>query len=119
MRIAVGTTDGVSVSGHLARSSAFLFFEVENGCVVGRSVRERGRDACGNHASFVDDLRGASAVLCGGIGAGAYNALAAHGITPVVAAGRHPAEEAVALYLAGKLATTDERVCLCGPGHHD
>ncbi|MCL4402403.1 MAG: hypothetical protein M1436_07055, partial [Acidobacteria bacterium] len=56
---------------------------------------------------------------CGGIGAGAYNALAAHGITPVVAAGRHPAEEAVALYLAGKLATTDERVCLCGPGHHD
>ena len=113
MKIAIGTVDGVSVCDHLARSSAFLILEIENGRIAATSVRERSRDACGNHASFVDLLAGCRAVICGGIGQGAADALSSHGIEPVVAAARYTAEEAAALYLAGKLATTSVRVCLC------
>ena len=111
--IAVGTTDGVTVCDHLARSAAFFVLEIEGGRVIGRTERAWVRDACGNHASFVEILAGCQAVLCGGIGEGAFQALAAHGIEPVVAAGTHTVEEAVSLYLAGKLATTSRRVCLC------
>ncbi len=113
MKIALGTADGVSLCDHLARSSAFLIFEIEDGRVASRSVRERNRDACGNHASFVSLLEGCRAVICGGIGQGALDSLQAHGIEPVVAAGRHSVDEALTLYLAGKLQTTSERVCLC------
>jgi predicted Fe-Mo cluster-binding NifX family protein len=112
-RIAVGTSDGVSVCEHLARSSAFIVLEAKDGQIVAGSLRQRSRAACGNHATFVELLEGCSAVLCGGIGHGAADALAAHGIEPVVTAGKHSVEEAAALYLQGKLSTTSERVCLC------
>jgi len=112
-RIAVATSDGVSLCEHLARSSAFIVLLVEDGRVTSRTTRNRATDACGNHASFVEILDGCNAVLCGGIGQGAADSLAAHGIEPLVAAGKHSVEDAVDLYLAGKLATTAERVCLC------
>ncbi len=86
---------------------------MEDGRVVSKSVRERFNGKCGNHATFVELLEGCGAVICGGIGQGAFDSLKAAGIEPVVAAGKHTAEEAAALYLAGKLATTDARVCLC------
>jgi predicted Fe-Mo cluster-binding NifX family protein len=113
MKIAVGTTDGLALCDHLARSSAFVVLEIQDRQVASKTVRERGTDACGNHKSFVDILEGCSAVLCGGIGQGAADALAAHGIEPIVAAGKHTVDEAVDLYLAGRLLTTDGRVCLC------
>ena len=113
MKIAVGTTDGVSVCDHLAHSAAFVVLEVQDGRVTSRMVRERGTDACGNHASFVEMLEGCAAVLCGGIGLGAADSLAAHGIEPVVALEKHSIDEAVTLYLSGQLVTTTGRVCLC------
>ena len=111
--IAVATADRVSVADHLAHSSAFIVLKTEDGQVVSATTRERRTDACGNHASFVEILDGCDAVLCGGIGEGAAQSLAAHGIKPVVAAAQHSVEDAVALYLAGNLATTTDRVCLC------
>jgi predicted Fe-Mo cluster-binding NifX family protein len=113
VKIAVGTTDGVAVCEHLARSSAFVVLEVQDGQVASRTIRERGTDACGNHRSFVEILEGCAAVLCGGIGQGAADALAAHGIEPIVAAAKHTIDEAVTLYLTGQLVTTTGRVCLC------
>jgi predicted Fe-Mo cluster-binding NifX family protein len=113
MRIAIATADKASVCDHLARSSAFFILDIEDGRVTSRTVRERRADACGNHASFVEILKGCNAVVCGGIGQGAADSLVAHGIRPVVAAGSHSVEDAVTRYLAGTLATTTERVCLC------
>ncbi len=112
-RIAIATADGVSVCDHLARSAAFVVVEVEDGRAASRTVRERGSGPCGNHRSFVEMLEGCNAVICGGIGQGAFDSLTACGITPVVAAHSHSIEEALTLYLAGTLATTDGRVCLC------
>jgi predicted Fe-Mo cluster-binding NifX family protein len=112
-RIAIATCDGISVSDHLARSSAFLFLDIENDAITSGTFRTRANDTCGNHASFVEMLDGAQAVICGGIGQGAADSLAAHGIVPIVIAGDHSIDEAVNRYLAGTLATTEERVCLC------
>ncbi len=111
--IAVATADRASVADHLAHSSAFIVLKAEDGQVVSTATRERKTDACGNHASFVEMLAGCDAILCGGIGEGAAQSLAAHGIRSVVAASQHSIEDAIALYLAGRLATTTERVCLC------
>lgn len=113
MMIAVATTDGLSVCDHLARSSAFIVLKLEDGKITSRSSRQRGTDACGNHKSFVELLDGCNAVICGGIGQGAADSLAAHGIAPIVAAGKHSVDGAVEVYLAGKLVTTTGRVCLC------
>jgi predicted Fe-Mo cluster-binding NifX family protein len=112
-RIAIATADGVSVCEHLARSAAFVVLEVEDGRIVSRAVRNRESGACGNHKSFVEMLEGCQAVICGGIGQGAFDSLAANGIQPVVAPGAYSVEDAARLHLAGTLATTGERVCLC------
>ncbi len=113
MNIAIGTEDGVTVCSHLARSSAFHVLETEDGRIVSRTVRERIVDGCGNHTSFVELLAGCHVVICGGIGEGAVRSLTANGIQPLVVVSAHLIDEALALYLAGKLATTSERVCLC------
>jgi predicted Fe-Mo cluster-binding NifX family protein len=113
-RIAIATADGVSVCPHLARSAAFVVVEIDGGKAVSRTARVREADQCGNHRSFVELVDGCRAVICGGIGQGAVNSLAAHGIEAIVLAAPATIEDALAGYLAGTLTTTDERVCLCG-----
>ncbi len=113
-RIAIATADGVSVCDHLARSASFLVFEIADGRVVTRAARDRGAGACGNHRGFAELAEGCRAVICGGIGTGAVNALAAHGVESIVLAERMTVEAALAGYLAATLVTTHERVCLCG-----
>ena len=112
--IGIATADGVSVCDHLARCTAVVILRIENGCVTSRSLRPRDAGPCGNHGSFTDLLAGCGAVICGGIGQGAVNALLAHGIEPIVLASALSIEDAAEGYLAGRLATTDRRVCLCG-----
>ena len=112
-RIAIATTDGISVCDHLARSASFFVVEIEAGRVVGWETRARGTDSCGNHRGFIELLAGCQAVVCGGIGQGAFNALAAHGIETIVLAEPGSVKDAIAGYVAGALVTTEERVCLC------
>jgi predicted Fe-Mo cluster-binding NifX family protein len=112
-RIAIATTDGISVCDHLARSTAFLILEIQDGVITSGTFRSRQSDACGNHAGFVEMLTGADAVICGGIGQGAVDALAAHGIESLVLGEPHSIDEAVNGFLAGNLSLTGERVCLC------
>jgi predicted Fe-Mo cluster-binding NifX family protein len=113
IRVAIATSDGQSLSAHLARSTAFAVFDLENGQILSQSVRNRDSDTCGNHRSFVEMLEGCGAVICGGIGQGAFDSLKLAGVEPVVAAGPHTIEEALKRFLAGTLVTTGERTCLC------
>jgi len=113
MRLAVGTADNSTVCEHLARSAAFVVLEIVDGKISSRSVRDRGTGACGNHKSFVELLEGCEAVLCGGIGEGAARSLISSGIRPVVAVEKHSIDEAVTLFLEGKLSTSDDFICLC------
>ena len=112
-RIAIATADGISVCDHLASSTAFLILEIQDGAITSGTFRSRAADTCGNHAGFVDLLRGADAVICGGIGQGAADMLLAHGIDPLVVTGPHSIDQAVNQFLAGSLPLSDERVCLC------
>jgi predicted Fe-Mo cluster-binding NifX family protein len=112
-RLAIGTADGVYVSHHLARSSSFLVFELQDGKVISETVRRRETDQCGNHKTFVELLDGCQAVICAGIGEGALKSLTAHAIQPLVLAKPCAIREALAGYLAGSLETTGELVCLC------
>jgi len=112
-RIAIATTDGISVCDHLASSTAFLILEIQDGAIVSGTFRSRPTDTCGNHAGFVEMLTGANAVMCGGIGQGAADVLAAHGIEPLVLGAPHSINEAVNGFLAGSLSLTADRVCLC------
>jgi predicted Fe-Mo cluster-binding NifX family protein len=112
-RIAIATTDGISVCGHLARSTAFLILEIQDGAVVSGTFRSRPTDTCGNHAGFVEMLAGANAVMCGGIGQGAADMLVANGIEPLVLDGAHSIDDAVNGFLAGSLKLSADRICLC------
>jgi predicted Fe-Mo cluster-binding NifX family protein len=114
-RIAIATTDGVSVCDHLARAAAFVVVEVNDGAPGARTTRARETEACGNHATFVEMLAGCNAVICGGIGRGAAVSLASHGIRPLVspAAAGKPIDDALRAWIEGRLNTSDERVCLC------
>ena len=113
-RIAVATSDGLSVCSHLARSTGFLILEVDNGVIRSRTYRSRATDTCGKHASFGELLAGTSAVICGGIGQGAADFLSGLGIDSLVVTGNHSIDDAVNRYLAGSLELSDARVCLCG-----
>ena len=114
-RIAIATADGVSVCDHLARSAAFIVVEVNSGMPGARTTRARGTEACGNHATFVEMLAGCDAVICGGIGQGAAVSLAAQGIRALVSPSSvgTTIDDAVRAWIEGRLATSDERVCLC------
>jgi predicted Fe-Mo cluster-binding NifX family protein len=115
--LAVACTDGPLVADHLARASRFLLYSVAGGQATFASTVERGADECGNHRSFTDLLAGCDAVLCGGVGQGAVNALADTGTRTIVLDRPYTAQDAVAAYLTGTLEVSDARVCLCGPGH--
>ena len=112
-RIAIATADGVSVSDHLARAAAFVVVELSSG---ERTVRARGTEGCGNHATFVEMLAGCDAVICGGIGQGAAVSLAAHGIQALVSPGTvgKSVDDVLGMWREGRLVTSDERICLCG-----
>src|SRR5580658_1830284 len=102
-RIAIATTDGISVCDHLARSTAFLILEIQDGAIVSGTFRSRPTDTCGDHAGFVEMLAGANAVMGGGIGEGAADLLTAKGIEPMVLGGPQSINEAVNGFLAGSL----------------
>jgi predicted Fe-Mo cluster-binding NifX family protein len=127
MKIAVASTDGVSLSPHFGRSTCFIVFAARDGKVIGREVRDNthtafARGECSgehhehgeehSHAGVVNALRDCKAVLCGGMGFRAAEELKADGVQAVVVEGEATPEEAVAAYLAGKLRSAGN-FCRC------
>jgi predicted Fe-Mo cluster-binding NifX family protein len=127
MRIAVATDDGVSISQHFGRSAGFIIFEVEGtqvsnlemranrhtphaqGLCQGQHPHQQGHNH--SHGGIVGLLRDCQAVLCGGMGAGAAQALRQQGIKPIVLACPISAEDAVSLYLSGRMETAPSNFC--------
>jgi predicted Fe-Mo cluster-binding NifX family protein len=128
MKIAVASSDGTSLSPHFGRSSSFLIFDVVDGKIVGKEVRgntftahARGecrgeqthRHGAHDHASIVEALSDCSAVLCYGMGWRAAEALSQGGVQPYLLDERCTPEDAVALFLEGKLPPASGRFCRC------
>ena len=119
MRIAVPYDNG-AVFQHFGRTSAFKFYDVENGEIRASAVHSTNGSG---HGALAGQLRqaGVDELICGGMGEGARVALAQMGIT-VHAGVQGSADEAVRALLAGTLQATASATCDHHGhehGHHD
>ncbi len=78
MRIAVTYENG-EVFGHFGHTEQFKLYDVEDGKIVKEEVVPTNGSGHGALAGFLSD-QGVDALICGGIGMGAQNALTAAGI---------------------------------------
>lgn len=111
MKIAVTYENG-NVFQHFGRTESFKVYEVEDNKVVSGKVI--GNDGLGHEAlaGLLAD-KAIDVLICGGLGQGAQNALAAAGVE-VVAGASGDADEAVEAYLRGELVNTGANC-----DHHD
>jgi predicted Fe-Mo cluster-binding NifX family protein len=86
-----------------------------SGALEQKGQHGEGRHGHGAHScgSIADLLRDCEAVLCGGMGAGAANALSQQGIQPLVLPLACSADEAIAHYLNGTTKAQPGGFCNC------
>ena len=112
MKIAVTYENGM-VFQHFGRTQQFKVYQVEDGKVVAINIVGSNGSGHGALAGVLTAL-GADLLICGGMGMGAKNALAAAGIQ-VLGGVQGDADLAVADYLAGRLQADPDFKC----DHHD
>lgn len=104
MKIAVPYDNG-NVFQHFGRTEAFKYYQVTDGVVTaGEVISTNGI----GHEALADVLaeNGADAVICGGLGSGAMNALTAAGIQ-VISGAQGSTNEAVQSFLRGELTSSE------------
>ena len=111
MKIAVPYENG-QVFQHFGRSEQFKIYTVENGLLQDAAVVPTNGQGHGALAGFLVQNH-VNVVLCGGIGAGAQNALVQAGIQ-LFGGLSGSADAAVTEYLAGRLVFDPNACC----GHH-
>jgi predicted Fe-Mo cluster-binding NifX family protein len=128
MRVAVASENSETISDHFGRCAGFIIFDGEDGKALRKELRENTftahsqgnchggerHDQPHSHASLVEALQDCQAVICYGMGWRAADELRRNGIEPVMAGVRCSPEEAVALFVQGKLLPAGLEPC---PGH--
>ncbi len=106
MKIAAITDDGKTISQHFGRAPYYLVVTIENGQIVNRELREKlghahftsepheaealgqphgfGPSAQNRHNLMAEAITDCQALLCRGMGMGAYQSMLDRGIRPVV-----------------------------------
>jgi len=106
MKIAVITDDGKTISQHFGRAPNYLVLTIEEGKIVNREMRDKmghkqfsaqplaeephtaghGMDSASHnkHISMAEVIADCRALLCGGMGNGAYESMRRLNIQPVV-----------------------------------
>ena len=112
MKVAIPYEAG-QVFGHFGHSAAFMVYEIEAGKVVSSTLLPTNGSGHGALAGFLAELR-VDTLICGGIGAGAQNALTQAGIR-FYGGVSGDADDAVNALLAGRLAFNPQVRC----DHHD
>lgn len=124
MKIAVITEDGQTISQHFGRAPYYLVLTIEEGKIVNREMRNKmghthfasqphaeeppgrghGMDAASHnkHVRMAEAIADCKALLCGGMGMGAYESIRRLNIQPVVT-DLEDIEVAVQAFLDGKL----------------
>jgi predicted Fe-Mo cluster-binding NifX family protein len=124
MKIAVVTEDGITISQHFGRAPHYQVVTVEGGRIVSRELRNKvghahfahephqpdspakphgtGPEAESRHARMAEAIADCEAVLCGGMGAGAYQGMQERGLRPVVT-DISSIDEAVVAYVEGRI----------------
>ena len=119
MKIAVASTDGVSISPHFGRSRSFIVFEVVGGRIANRELRPNSHTAhaqgkcddggehdhgqAHSHADIVKALSDCQVVLCHGMGWRAAEDLKRAGIQAFVLEIEASPDEAVQAFLSGEV----------------
>jgi predicted Fe-Mo cluster-binding NifX family protein len=131
MKIAAITEDGKIISQHFGRAAHYLVATVENGQIVSRELRNKlghthfvdqphaeeqpgqphGMDAASHnkHLQMAESIADCEAILCRGMGMGAYESMKALGIRPVVT-DIAEIDKAVMAYIAGNIVDQVERL---------
>ena len=130
MKIAAITEDGTTISQHFGRAPLYLVVTVEDGKVTNKETRSKtghhtfaahhpdlapgerhGYDAGAQtrHASMAETIADCQVLIAGGMGWGAYESLKSYNIEPVVTDVEN-VDEAVKLYIEGKLTNLMERL---------
>lgn len=114
MKIAATYEDG-QVYQHFGHTAQFKVYSVEDGAITSSQVVDTNGTGHGALAGFLAE-RGVGTLVCGGIGGGARQALAAAGIE-VFGGVSGNADEAVAALVAGTLAFDPNAACSHHEGH--
>ena len=132
MKIAVAATQSGHISQHFGRSAGFMIFEYEDGMIISKEFRDKtkgcgdGGGDCHDHGhghghghgkshGWIGEIVGdCQALICGGMGAGAQNALASAGVQPYVIRGKMTPEEASNLLMKEELEFVEGGGC----SHH-
>ncbi len=131
MKIAAITEDGTTISHHFGRAPYYLVVIVENGQIVNRELREKlghnqfarethgeehhgpqhGMDPASHdkHLRMAEAIADCEAVLCRGMGRGAYESMKARGIRPIVT-DIALIDEAVMAYAEGRIVDFTDRL---------
>jgi len=133
MKIAIVTDDGVNISQHFGRAPYYVVVTAENGKITAKETRNKaghhtagvhdchedqschdekhGMDAASQskHAGMLANILDSQVLIAGGMGYGAYESLKSAGIEPVIT-DVESIEEAVKLYLEGKLVNLMEKL---------
>src|ERR1035437_10224122 len=105
MKIAVITDDGKTISQHFGRAAYYMVLSIEEGKIVDREMRDKmghnqfsavgpeehhheqhGLDDASHnkHVQMAGSISDCQAVLCGGMGMGAYESMRRLNIQPIV-----------------------------------
>ena len=131
MKVAAISDDEVNISQHFGRAPFYVVITVAEGKIVAKETRSKaghhtfaahqppklahgerhGYDEGSRtrHESMAEAISDCQVVLAGGMGWGAYEAIQGYGIKPIVTDVKN-IDEAVELYLAGRLPNLMERV---------
>jgi predicted Fe-Mo cluster-binding NifX family protein len=131
MKIAAITDDGKTISHHFGRAPYYLVVSIEDGKIVDRELREKlghahfaneshateapgqphGLDPASHdkHIRMSQAITDCEALLCRGMGMGAYESMKVAGIRPVVT-DIVSIDEAVTAYLEGRIVDLVERL---------
>jgi predicted Fe-Mo cluster-binding NifX family protein len=133
MKIAIVTEDGVNICQHFGRAPYYVVVTIENDKITNKEVRSKaghhtagapdchedqschdvkhGMDAASQakHAGMLANILDSQVLIAGGMGYGAYESLASSGIEPIIT-DVETIEEAVKLYIEGKLVNLMEKL---------
>jgi predicted Fe-Mo cluster-binding NifX family protein len=131
IKVAAITDDGKTISQHFGRAQYYLVVTVEDGQIVHRELRDKlghahfanqphaeeqpgqphGMDAASHnkHLQMAESIADCEALLCRGMGMGAYESMKVVGIRPVVT-DIIVIDEAVKAYIDGNIVDQVERL---------
>jgi predicted Fe-Mo cluster-binding NifX family protein len=131
VKIAAITDDGKTISQHFGRAAYYLVAIVEDGQIVNRELRNKighshfvnhvhieeqpgqphGLDAASHdkHLQMAETIADCEALLCRGMGRGAYQSMQVRGIRPVVT-DIADIDEAVMAYVEGDIEDYTDRL---------